>query len=403
MSFQPIYDIAEICARKEIRNVILCPGSRCAPLTIAFSRNEKLTCKTFSDERSAAFIALGIAQHEKKPVILVCTSGTAAYNFAPAIAEAYFQQIPLLVFTADRPVEWAGQQDGQTIYQQGLYQNHVKQSYQLPQHYDHPDDQWMINRVVNEAVNLAAAFPAGPVHINVPFREPFYPHPDEQIIFSENVRCIEEIPTSYELSDEVKTEISNDWSQYNNVLIVSGQGDYSLSLARILTTTTEQLSIPIIGEITTNLHTVEDRIGHADAFLGAATTEIKKSLKPNLLITFGKSVLSKNLKNYLRKHKASAHWHIQQDGDVADVFQSVSRVIRSSPENVLHLSIPRYIELILKSKNKSITNNYGVLKKEKLHGQYMIFSHISLLVNSSWSMKSSAICLHMLICILPVA
>ena len=106
MSFQPIYDIAELCARKAIQQVVLCPGSRSAPLTLAFSRNQKLSCRIFSDERSAGFIALGMAQQKKRPVVLVCTSGTAAYNFSPAIAEAYFQEIPLIVFTADRPVEW---------------------------------------------------------------------------------------------------------------------------------------------------------------------------------------------------------------------------------------------------------------------------------------------------------
>lgn len=334
MSFQPIYDIAEICARKEIRNVVLCPGSRCAPLTLAFTRNEKLNCKTFSDERSAAFIALGMAQQEKRPVVLVCTSGTAAYNFAPAIAEAYFQQIPLIVFTADRPVEWAGQQDGQTIYQQGLYQNHVKESYQLPQHYDHVDDQWMINRVVNEAVNLASAFPQGPVHINVPFREPFYPTPEKEIVFSEQVRILEEFPGSYELDGEVKKELEKDWQGFNKVLVVSGQAHHSISLSRILSTTSNQLSIPIIGEIISNLHTLEDRIGHADTFLGAATKEIKDELKPDLLITFEKSIISRHLKNYIRNNKPKAHWHIQPAGNVADVFQSITRIIRANPENV---------------------------------------------------------------------
>lgn len=334
MNLQPIYDIAEICARKEIRSVVLCPGSRCAPLTLAFTRNEKLECKTFSDERSAAFIAVGMAQAEKRPVALVCTSGTAAYNFAPAIAEAYFQQVPLIVFTADRPVEWVGQQDGQTIHQQELYRNHVKKSYQLPQHYEHIDDQWMINRVVNEAINLASQYPAGPVHINVPFREPFYPTPEEDIVFSLAPRCIEDIPNTYEPGDEVKKELEKEWANFNKVLVVSGQADHSISLSRILSTTSNQLNIPIIGEIISNLHTLDDIIGHADSFLGAAGAEIKEGLKPDLLITLGKSVLSKHLKNYLRNNKAKAHWHIQPDGNVADVFQSLTRIIRAGPENI---------------------------------------------------------------------
>src|SRR5687768_17370986 len=117
MLYQPVYDIAALCAKKKLKHVVLCPGSRCAPLTLAFTRHPELTSKTFSDERSAAFIALGIAQQTSKPVVLICTSGSAAYNFAPAVAEAFFSQTPLLIFTADRPAEWIAQHDGQTIFQ----------------------------------------------------------------------------------------------------------------------------------------------------------------------------------------------------------------------------------------------------------------------------------------------
>jgi 2-succinyl-5-enolpyruvyl-6-hydroxy-3-cyclohexene-1-carboxylate synthase len=131
--------------------------------------------RTFSDERSAAFIALGMAQHTGRPSVLVCTSGTAAYNFSPAVAEAYFSQVPLLVFTADRPREWIGQYDGQTIFQPAIYGLHAKKSFELPQEYDHTDDMWAINRIVNEAINLAMEEPRGPVHVNVPLREPLYP------------------------------------------------------------------------------------------------------------------------------------------------------------------------------------------------------------------------------------
>src|SRR6478609_1493072 len=135
--WQPIYDIAQICSLKGIQHAVLCPGSRSAPLTLAFARHTKINSRTFSDERSAAFIALGIAQQTNMPSALVCTSGSAAYNFAPAIAEAYFQQIPMIVFTADRPSEWIDQLDGQTIRQKNIYGQHVKKSFDLPQDHDH--------------------------------------------------------------------------------------------------------------------------------------------------------------------------------------------------------------------------------------------------------------------------
>ena len=156
MRYQPIYDIAEICVRKGITEVILCPGSRCAPLTLAFTRHPGITARTFSDERSAGFVALGIAQSMRKPVVIVCTSGTAVYNLAPAIAEAYFSHTPLLILTADRPAEWIAQHDGQTIYQQEVFGKHVKKYFGLPQDYEHPDSVWAINRIVNDALNIVA-------------------------------------------------------------------------------------------------------------------------------------------------------------------------------------------------------------------------------------------------------
>jgi 2-succinyl-5-enolpyruvyl-6-hydroxy-3-cyclohexene-1-carboxylate synthase len=173
---QPIYDIAAICARKGLTNAVLCPGSRNAPLVIAFTRHPEIKSRTFSDERSAGFVALGLAQQRKEAVMLVCTSGTAAYNFAPAVAEAYFSHIPLLVFTSDRPAEWITQMDGQAIHQAEIFGKHVKKSFQLPQEYEHRDNQWAINRMVNEAINLAVQEPKGPVHLNVPFRS-LYPTP----------------------------------------------------------------------------------------------------------------------------------------------------------------------------------------------------------------------------------
>ncbi|NJM25731.1 MAG: 2-succinyl-5-enolpyruvyl-6-hydroxy-3-cyclohexene-1-carboxylic-acid synthase, partial [Bacteroidia bacterium] len=209
MRLQPIYDIAALCAAKGITQVILCPGSRCAPLTLAFARHPAIHTRTVFDERSAAFIALGMAQQLQQPVVLVCTSGTAAANFGPAVAEAFFQQIPLVIFTADRPAEWIGQYDGQTIYQSGLYQQHVKHAYSLPQEYDHPDSKWVINRTVNEAINLAASGPRGPVHINVPLREPLYPAHGENITFDEKPRVIEETSPAYELDYSIKQDIQN--------------------------------------------------------------------------------------------------------------------------------------------------------------------------------------------------
>jgi 2-succinyl-5-enolpyruvyl-6-hydroxy-3-cyclohexene-1-carboxylate synthase len=352
--YQPIYDIAELCAAKGLTNAVLCPGSRCAPLALAFSRHEKITTRTFTDERSAGFVALGMAQQKQTATILLCTSGTAVYNFSPAVAEAYFSEVPLVIFTADRPAEWIAQHDGQTIYQAELFGKHVKKFFQLPQDYDHADSKWAINRIVNEAINLASQEPRGPVHINAPFREPLYPQKDEATTYTQS-RIIEEHKASFTLSADQKEKIKNDWPKYNKILIVAGQHDHDEQLLEKLNNIVKEHKIPIAGDIISNTHEIEKSIRHADLFLGQASADIKKSLQPDLLITYGKSVLSKNLKLFLRKHLPAAHWHIQAGGMVADPFHSTTSVFKTTPLAFFH-----YINTLTREENfeSQKQNNY---------------------------------------------
>lgn len=330
VSYQPIYDIAALCHQRGIRHVIMCPGSRCAPLTLAFARHPGFNLYTFSDERSAAFVALGIAEQTKNTVVLICTSGSAAYNFAPAIAEALLNQVPLLIITADRPNEWIGQQDGQTIFQDGLYGRHVKRSYALPQEYIHADNQWAINRIVNEGITLTKSDLHGPVHINAPFREPLYPNASDKVAYSKNIRTIIDTPTSTCLGNEDVQSISKELSSFHNILVVGGQNESDEELIHSLSKFAGN-SIPVIADIISNLHGVESFIRRADIFLGQASDDVKKSLQPDLLITFGKSVISKQVKLFLRKFAPKEHWHIQAAGSVADTFQHLTRVIRTTP------------------------------------------------------------------------
>ena len=333
--FQPIYNIAELCSQKGLANAILCPGSRCAPLTLAFARHKKIKCRTITDERSAGFIGLGLAQQTQNAVILVSTSGTAAYNLAPAVAEAYFSNTPLIVFTADRPSEWIGQHDGQTIHQQHLFGKHVKAFYNLPQDYDHGDDTWAINRMVNEAVNIAMEYPQGPVHINAPFREPLYPV--NSIKYDKNVRVIAPIHHDKSISKAVSEYIKAQWKKCRRVLIVGGQQKKNSALLARLKSASNKHSLPVAGDILSNLHSLKGTIRHADLFLGQCPEPVRRSLRPELLITFGDSVISKNLKLYLRKFPAREHWHIQPAGIVSDTFQQLTKIIRTTPETFFEM------------------------------------------------------------------
>ncbi len=326
-----LLDLIELCAKKGIRQAILCPGSRSAPLTLAFVRNKNINCRTFSDERSAAFIALGIAQQTQTPVALVCTSGSAAYNFAPAIAEAYFQQIPLIVFTADRPTEWIDQLDGQTIRQKEIYGNHVKKYFELPLDSSHPDAEWHANRIINEAINLSQSDQKGPVHINAPFREPLYPpYPSTNSSLVKDVRVIEAVKTDYILSEKQWSSLLQQITGVKRILIVSGQNEPAPELTRVLQDT-KSYPWPIIGDVLSNLHSVTDFCSHTDTFLAQLSDNEKKALQPDLLITFGKSLVSKNLKLFLRKYSPREHWHIQPTGNTPDTFQTLTRVIPVTP------------------------------------------------------------------------
>jgi len=332
MNYQAIYDIAEICARKGIEHVVLCPGSRCAPLTLAFSRQGSFKMHVLSDERSAGFIALGLAQQTKQPVVVICTSGSALYNLAPAVAEAYFSEIPLVILSADRPSEWIGQQDGQTIFQQTIFGKHVKGSYQLPQEYTPADNAWAINRMVNEAINLSRVEKHGPIHINAPFREPLYPAKGESIHFSKELRIIDSHPAEAQLSESTRKVFTEHWKTYNKILIVAGQADKDSALHQLLRYNAEKHALPVIADILSNQHGLENSIQHADSFLGFAPEKLKESLQPELLITVGKSIISKQVKLFLRKYTPVVHWHIQTAGDVADTYQHLSHTAFVTPE-----------------------------------------------------------------------
>jgi 2-succinyl-5-enolpyruvyl-6-hydroxy-3-cyclohexene-1-carboxylate synthase len=323
---QNIVNIAEICAQQGVEHLVLSPGSRCAPLTIAFVRHPKIQTKIVSDERAAAFIALGMAQRLARPVGICCTSGSAVYNYAPAVAEAFYQHIPLIIFTADRPPEWIDQLDGQTIRQQNIFGKHVKGSFQLPVDAS-KDDLWFSDRIISEAINLANTYPYGPVHINVPVREPFYPEADEEIQFDENIKVIEQLTPQYNLSEDNWKRLLADWQRFDKKLILGGQQAQDKQMDILLEEFSQEFKIPMLGDVISNLHGSKEVIRHQDIFLGKKDEALKESLQTDLLITFGRSVISKNLKLFLRKYKPKAHWHIQPAGQAADTFQALSQII----------------------------------------------------------------------------
>ncbi len=322
-----ITELVAICAKKGINNVILSPGSRCAPLTIAFARHPEIHIRTISDERSAAFIALGMAQQLEKPVALVCTSGSAALNYYPAIAEAFFQQIPLVVLTSDRPKEWIDQYDGQTIFQEEVYGKHIKGSFQFPNHIGTSDDEWLASRISNEAINLAMEFPAGPVHINIPLKEPFYPEKNEELKFPDKPRVFNQAKSYSQLSEESLMKLKSRLESVQRVLIIAGQQKPNKKVQEQLNQLSKIRNVVFVTDTISNLQS-DQSINLHDHWLNHH--EISADLKPDLIISFGKSIISKSLKLFLRSTEVS-HWHIQPDGKAKDTFQRLTRILPSSP------------------------------------------------------------------------
>ena len=174
--------LMDVLAARGVKTIVLSPGSRNTPLMIACAARPELKKHLVTDERTAAFMALGIAMVSRNPVAIACTSGTALYNYAPAVAEAFYQQIPLIVISADRPGQWIDQDDSQTLRQFRSLENIVKKSFDIPVWDPAPipcangrfrsEGEWAANRLVNEAITVATTGRPGPVHINIQFANP---------------------------------------------------------------------------------------------------------------------------------------------------------------------------------------------------------------------------------------
>ncbi|MFZ2359590.1 MAG: 2-succinyl-5-enolpyruvyl-6-hydroxy-3-cyclohexene-1-carboxylic-acid synthase [Anaerolineae bacterium] len=332
---------AQLCVDQGLTDFIVAPGSRSAPLTTALAQQPALRCRVVYDERSAAYIALGLAQQSGRPVGLVCTSGTAAVNLAPAVVEAFYQGVPLLVLTADRPAEWIDQQDNQAVRQRGLYEPHVLASYELPVDLSHPDARWHALRIFNEAIELAQSPLPGPVHVNVPLREPLYPElarsetgqsrVDELARSETGQSGVNVLPSSPQLSAQAWDDLLPIWQVATRKLIVAGMAAPDERLRRALHDLSQRPDVAIIADISANLFPDGTPLHHGDAILGTRHAETLRNLQPDLVISFGGPVTSKYIKQFLRDPARQAHWRVQPAGVAPDTYQTLTHVMPMQP------------------------------------------------------------------------
>jgi 2-succinyl-5-enolpyruvyl-6-hydroxy-3-cyclohexene-1-carboxylate synthase len=297
-----------------VQHAVLCPGSRCAPLLIGFGQHKKINTISVTDERSAGFIGLGIAQQSGSPVVLVCTSGTAGQNFAPAVTEAFYQNVPLIILTADRPAEWIDQWDGQTIHQQTLYAKHTRGQFDfVPGKAAFKEAEALLKLTLQPV--------PGPVHINIPIRKPFYPKKLGDVQFP--ILNTTPLPQSAgKISEATWNALDQVLQSSKKPLLITGQQ----RLDKKLLSDIHQLGIPLVGDIISNTHANNYTIPVTDSFFDIENN----SLRPDVLITIGRSIISEKIKHYFRKYKPKSHWHIGI-GMVGDPFQSITKTIQAHP------------------------------------------------------------------------
>lgn len=320
-----ILQLVALLRAHEIRNVVLCPGSRNTPIIHTLANHPYFTCYSVTDERSAGFFALGLALSGGRPAAVCCTSGTALLNLHPAVAEAFYQQVPLVVISADRPASWIGQMDGQTLPQPNVFGPLVKSSVNLPEIHT-SEEEWYCNRLVNEALLELNHHGKGPVHINVPISEPLFQFTAEDL---PDVRVI----TRYQglnVYDRQYDDLITRLNGYTKRMMVVGQMNliylFERKICKLL-----YKHFAWLTEHTGNQTVPGIPVKNFDAIIYSLPEEEQAKLVPDLLITYGGHVVSKRLKQLLRKHPPKEHWHVAADGQVADTFCSLTTVIEMDP------------------------------------------------------------------------
>lgn len=317
-----------------VRKLVLCPGSRNAGLVHTLANVEGFTCYSVTDERSAGFFAIGLSLQGGGPAAVCVTSGSALLNLHPAVAEAYYQQVPLLVISADRPAAWIGQMDGQTLPQPGVFGSLVKMSVNLPDIHTE-EDEWYCNRLINEAILELDHHGRGPVHINVPVSEPIYRFTVKDL---PEVRVL----TRYQglnMYDRDYTQLIERLNQYSRRMVVVGQLNLIYLFSKEVTRHLYKHFVWLTEHLS-NRTVPGKAIKNFDAALSAMSAEKQLEMAPELLITYGGHLVSKQLKKYLRNHPPKEHWHIAADGKVADVFGCLTTVIEMDPFEFLEKVAP---------------------------------------------------------------
>lgn len=331
-----VFDLVHLVAAHGIRHAVISPGSRNAPISISLNRHPEIKTYVIPDERVAGFFALGLAQQLRQPVMMCCTSGSAALNYAPAIAEAFYQRIPLLVVTADRPEEWIDQGDGQTIRQKNVFQNYVRFSTGIIQNAVGDSDRNANRKRISEAIEKTSTPVGGPVHLNFPLDEPLYNTRSYES--TEYPSAPEKIPDAEKIQYDVSS-LQEDLKSAKKILMLCAMAEPNPELESVLGKWSEADQVVVLTETISNLNH-EKFFPCIDRLITTFDESDLVNFQPDLLITFGHQIISKKIKAILRQRKPRLHWHIDPDTPHPNTFQALTRSIISDPLSVLTDLLP---------------------------------------------------------------
>ncbi|RNC87093.1 MAG: 2-succinyl-5-enolpyruvyl-6-hydroxy-3-cyclohexene-1-carboxylate synthase [Winogradskyella sp.] len=346
--------VVTLCKAHNIKQIIISPGSRNAPLTIGFTHDDFFKCYSIVDERCAAFFAMGIAQQTQEPTAVVCTSGSALLNYYPAVSEAFYSRIPLVVLSADRPKHLVDIGDGQTIKQKNVYGEHVVYSANLKLDLrahnqvqgteEIPLFKSMENKVekflglqqdiqssneqeIHNALSSAVEN-SGPVHINIPFDEPLYETTDELAIHPKPYTTIN---SKSQVDENDINTLSEIWNASSRKMILVGVLQPNSIEHKWLDELAKDDSVIILTETTSNLHH-ESNFPEIDKLIAPLNRKEFESLQPEVLLTFGGLVVSKKVKRFLRDYRPKHHWHV--NAHIAnDTFFILEKHLKCSPNS----------------------------------------------------------------------
>ena len=315
-----------------VSDAVVCPGSRNAPIVHNLSVCEAIRCRPVTDERSAAFYALGLAIATRRPTVVCVTSGSALLNVMPAVAEAAYQHVPLIVISADRPQQWIDQLDGQTIPQPDALGRFVRKAVQLPEPHN-DEERWLCRRLVNEAMHLATCRQGAPVHINVPISEPLFKFDTEQLPQLSRFNNIKRATIK-----DASMDMPDAFHDATRPMIVIGQlahGTISHETIRSLSEKYVVMSEPLSNPSYMTIHFDE-----AIRYIVSDNSSInddeddKTAYYPDYVIYVGDTLVSKPARRFLRNAKAPSCLITPDAADIHDPLMTLTDIVECDTDSI---------------------------------------------------------------------